>query len=363
MRIVRTVTEVRAALERGRRADALIGLVPTMGGLHAGHLSLLHRARLECDVVVASLFVNPTQFDDAGDMEAYPRDEDRDAELAAEHGVDYLFAPPAQELYPDGFSTTVSVAGFTDTLEGAHRGRAHFDGVVTVVSKLLNIVAPGVAYFGQKDAQQALVIRRLVEDLNFPVRVVVCPTVREPDGLAMSSRNVRLAGQDRHRATALYRALQATQKAVNGGEHDPAVARAAGLAVLHSASIEPEYLELVAADTMAPVGVLDREVLAVAAARVGTTRLIDNLIIRSPAVARTAEPSDAPSASSPGGTKTAIPPVGGAAGPQDLTTPAVTGPRVVGNQKPPAPAIAGRRVVESQKPPAQPSRAAEKGSS
>jgi pantoate--beta-alanine ligase len=329
MRILRTVTEVAAALERDRRAGALIGLVPTMGGLHAGHLSLLHRAREDCDVVVASLFVNPNQFDDVRDLEAYPRDEGRDAGLAAEHGADYLFAPPAEELYPEGFSTTVSVAGPTDTLEGAQRGRSHFDGVATVVSKLLNIVNPGVAYFGQKDAQQVLVIRRLVQDLNFPVRVEVCPTVREADGLAMSSRNVRLAGQDRRRAAALYGALQAIQEAVTGGEQDPALARAAGLAVLRSASIEPEYLELVAADTMAPIQDLDREVLAVVAARVGTTRLIDNLIVRPAGVAVRAVPRR------------------GAAEPQTPPAPDVTGSRVVESQKQPARAVTGSRAAEN----------------
>jgi pantoate--beta-alanine ligase len=363
MRIVRTVTEMRSALKGDRQMGALIGLVPTMGGLHAGHLSLLHRARAECDAVVASLFVNPTQFEDGRDLEAYPRDEDRDAGLAAEHGVDYLFAPTIQELYPEGFSTMVSVAGFTDTLEGAHRGRSHFDGVVTVVAKLLNIVAPGVAYFGQKDAQQALVIRRLMEDLNFPVRVAVSPTVREPDGLAMSSRNVRLAVRDRHRAAALYRALQAIQEAVDGGERDPAVARAVGLAVLNSVSIEPEYLELVAADTMAPVEDLDRQVLAVVAARVGTTRLIDNLMLRPRAAGKA--PSDTPVASA-ADTQTAVAAGGGAAGTQTSNAPAGAGSGAVESQKQPAPAGAGSGAVESQKQPAPAGagpRAAENGSS
>ncbi|MFL5823874.1 MAG: pantoate--beta-alanine ligase [Solirubrobacteraceae bacterium] len=279
MRTLRTVLEMRTALTGHRGEGATIGLVPTMGGLHEGHLSLFGRARAECDVVVASLFVNPTQFEDVRDLEAYPRHEALDAGLAEEHGVDYLFAPSPEELYPAGFSTTVSVGGLSETLEGAHRGRGHFDGVVTVVAKLLNIISPDAAYFGQKDAQQALVIRRLVVDLNLPVRIVVCPTVREADGLAMSSRNARLDDHERPRASALYRALRAVQEAVDAGEQDPAVVRDAGLGVLRSAGIEPEYLELVSPDTMARVGDLDDGALVVVAARVGSTRLIDNLMV------------------------------------------------------------------------------------
>ena len=285
MRTVRTVAEVRAALEAHRRGGEVIGLVPTMGGLHDGHLSLIRRARSGCDVVVASLFVNPTQFDDPADLEAYPRDEERDAGLASEHGVDYLFAPEPEELYPQGFTTTVSVAGMTETLEGASRGRAHFDGVATVVSKLLNIAGPDVAYFGQKDAQQAVVIRRLVEDLNFPVRIEICPTVREPDGLAMSSRNIRLSSEERPRAAALHRALRSIQATVDAGEADASAARARGLSELEAAGITPDYLELVNADSFAPVTGLDGPTLAVVAARVGETRLIDNLVIEAHAEA------------------------------------------------------------------------------
>ena len=206
MRTVRTIAALRDALAEHPAASATLGLVPTMGGFHAGHLSLIERARTECDVVVVSLFVNPTQFDDPRDLDAYPRDEQRDAGLAAQHGVDVLFAPMPKELYPAGFATTVSVRGVTEVLEGAHRGRSHFDGVATVIAKLLNIVSPDVAYFGQKDAQQALVVQRLVSDLNFPARIAVCPTVREGDGLAMSSRNVRLSprsGPGRRRCTGL----------------------------------------------------------------------------------------------------------------------------------------------------------------
>ncbi|MGI8864244.1 MAG: pantoate--beta-alanine ligase [Solirubrobacteraceae bacterium] len=276
MRTVRTVAELRAALLAPRRSGFRIGLVPTMGAFHEGHLSLIRHARADCDTVVVSLFVNPAQFDERGDLDAYPRDEDRDAAQAAELGVDLLFAPPADEVYPAGFSTTVSVAGLTETLEGEQRGRGHFDGVTTVVTKLFNMAAPDVAYFGQKDAQQALVIKRLVEDLNMPVRVEVCPTVREPDGLAMSSRNVHLSPQERSRAAALRCALLAAEGAAAAGEDDPGAIRAQALAALSSAEIQPEYLELVSASSLEPVQRIEGELLAVVAARVGETRLIDN---------------------------------------------------------------------------------------
>jgi pantoate--beta-alanine ligase len=276
MNVIHTVAELRAELLEPRRAGRRIGLVPTMGAFHEGHVSLMRRARRDCDVVVVSLFVNPAQFNDAGDLDAYPRDPGRDAELATEVGVDYLFAPPVEEVYPPGFGTTVSVAGVTERLEGAHRGRAHFDAVATVVTKLLNIASPDVAYFGQKDAQQAVVIRRLVRDLNIPVAIEVCPTVREADGLAMSSRNVHLSPADRARATALHRALRAAADAVRVGERDPGAARDLALAELARVKIEPDYLELVSADTMAPLDRIDREALAVLAAPVGGTRLIDN---------------------------------------------------------------------------------------
>ncbi len=276
MRTLRAVAELRTALSGSRRDGATIGLVPTMGAFHEGHLSLIRRAREDCDEVVVSLFVNPTQFNEGGDLDAYPRDEPRDAALAAELGVDYLFAPPVDEVYPAGFQTTVSVGGLTTMLEGAGRGSAHFDGVATVVAKLLNMVAPDVAYFGQKDAQQVLVIRRLVRDLDLPVQIEVCPIVREPDGLAMSSRNVRLSPSERERATALNRALRAAADAVASGERRATSVRARALEELKRADIEPEYLELVSADTLLPVDRVEGDVLALVAARVGTTRLIDN---------------------------------------------------------------------------------------
>src|SRR3984957_13826511 len=220
MRTLRTIAELRTALLQPRREGRRIGLVPTMGALHEGHLSLMRRARSECDVVVVSLFVNPTQFNESSDLAAYPRDEARDAVAAADERVDYLFAPAADVIYPDGFATTVSMSGITEVLEGAHRGREHFEGVATVVSKLFNIVAPDVAYFGQKDAQQTVVIKRLVRDLNIAVQIEICPTVREPDGLAMSSRNTHLSPTERQRATALYQALSTVQVLVAAGETD-----------------------------------------------------------------------------------------------------------------------------------------------
>lgn len=290
MRTARTVSELRGDLADARRAGRTIGLVPTMGAFHDGHLSLMRRAREACDVVVVSLFVNPAQFNDAADLDVYPRDEQHDADLAAAQGVDYLFAPPVAEVYPHGFATAVAVRGLTEGLEGAHRGHGHFDGVTTVVSKLLNMVGPDVAYFGQKDAQQAAVVRRLVADLNFPVRIEVCPTVRAPDGLALSSRNVLLSDAERAQAAALYRALQGVQAVVAAGERDPEIARAAGYAQLADASIEPEYLAIVTADTMEAATVVEGDVLVAVAARVGSVRLIDNLPITG--VRRTSSSTD-----------------------------------------------------------------------
>jgi pantoate--beta-alanine ligase len=279
MRTVRTVSELRMHLADARRGGRTIGLVPTMGAFHDGHLSLMRRAREACDVVVVSLFVNPAQFNDAADLDVYPRDEEHDAGLAGREGVDYLFAPEVTDVYPDGFATSVAVRGLTDGLEGAHRGHGHFDGVTTVVSKLLNMVGPDVAYFGQKDAQQGAVVRRLVRDLNFPVRIEVCRTVRADDGLALSSRNVLLSADERTQATALYRALRAVQAAVAAGERDPDAATAAGHAELTAARIEPEYLAIVAADTMEPLTSIEGDVLVAVAARVGSVRLIDNVPI------------------------------------------------------------------------------------
>jgi pantoate--beta-alanine ligase len=276
MRTFRTVAELRTALTAPRRAGARIGLVPTMGAFHAGHLALMGQAREDCEEVVVSLFVNPTQFNEASDLDAYPRDEDRDALLAAAAGVDYLFVPAVEEVYPAGFATTVTVAGLTETLEGVHRGRGHFDGVTTVVTKLLNMVGPDVAYFGQKDAQQALVVRRLVRDLDIPVEIAVVPTVREPDGLAMSSRNVHLSPGERARALALPRALRLAGERLFAGERDAAALAAQARAELDAAGVETEYFEVVSADTLAPLQEIDEPALAIVAARVGRMRLIDN---------------------------------------------------------------------------------------
>jgi pantoate--beta-alanine ligase len=281
MKTVRTVAELRTVLGEHRRAGATIGLVPTMGALHEGHLSLIRRARSESDVVVVSLFVNPTQFNEAADLDAYPRDEQRDAMLAGEAGGDILFAPTVAEVYPGGFATTVSVAAeITGVLEGARRGSGHFDGVTTVVTKLFNMVGPDVAFFGQKDAQQVAVIKRLVGDLDIPVRIEVGDTVREPDGLAMSSRNAHLNEAERLHALSLHRALVAADRAVADGAVDPALVTAEAVAAVDPENVELEYFELVSADTLAPVSAIGDEVLAVIAARVGSTRLIDNKLIQ-----------------------------------------------------------------------------------
>jgi pantoate--beta-alanine ligase len=279
---LRTKAELRAALEPARREGRRIGLVPTMGYLHEGHLSLLRAARAECDLVVMSLFVNPTQFGPAEDLDRYPRDEARDLRLAAEAGADLVFAPAVEEVYPDGFAAAVEVGdALTGVLDGdpARRGPEHFRGVTTVVAKLFNVVGPAVAYFGQKDAQQAVVIRRMVRDLDFPVRIEALPTVREPDGLAMSSRNAYLQPEDRERATALSRALAAAERGARAGS------LAAGLEAarreLAAAAIEPEYLEARDAETLAPVEELRaRPVLVAVAAQVGAARLIDNVLIQ-----------------------------------------------------------------------------------
>ena len=283
MRVVRTKSELRAALQRARRDGGAIGLVPTMGSLHEGHLSLLRAARERCDVVVMSLFVNPAQFGPDEDLASYPRDEERDARLAAEAGVDLLYAPDADEVYPPGFATTVEVGGaLTDVLDGApeQRGASHFRGVTTVVAKLFASVSPDVAFFGQKDAQQAVVIQRMARDLDFPVEVEVLPTVREPDGLAMSSRNAYLDPEDRERAAALFRALRAAEAVAASGETRTAAALEAARAELDRAGIEPEYLEARDAQSLAPIGSWNgRPVLVAVAARVGAARLIDNIVI------------------------------------------------------------------------------------
>jgi pantoate--beta-alanine ligase len=282
-RVVRGVGELRDALAPARRQGLTIGLVPTMGFLHDGHVSLLRAARIECDLVVMSLFVNPTQFGPNEDLDRYPRDEERDLRLAGEAGVDLVFAPSVEEIYPDGAATTVEVTGnLTSVLDGdpSRRGAAHFRGVTSIVAKLFNLVGPDVAYFGQKDAQQAAVIKRMVRDLGFPLRVEVMPTVREPDGLAMSSRNVYLEPADRLRSVAISRALAAAeQQALTLDSIDAGLS--AARIELAAAAIEPEYLEARDAETLEPAERLraGHPVLIAVAAKVGGARLIDNVLV------------------------------------------------------------------------------------
>jgi pantoate--beta-alanine ligase len=277
MRTIRTVAEMRAWLGNARAEGRTVGLVPTMGAFHAGHHSLMRAARSEQDAVVVSLFVNPAQFNDTSDLASYPRSEANDAAEAADLGVDVLFAPPVSEIYPEGFATTVTVAGLADVLEGAERGPGHFAGVCTVVCKLLNIVSPDVAYFGQKDAQQVAVVKRMVRDLDMAARIEVLPTVREPDGLALSSRNVRLDAHDRQRALALSKALNAARDAVIAGEREAARIQAAALAQM--GDVEPEYLAIVDPGSFTPLTTISAPALVAVAARVGPVRLIDNLIL------------------------------------------------------------------------------------
>ena len=281
MKVARTPAAVREELAAARRGGRRIGLVPTMGYLHEGHLSLLAAARKECEVVVMSLFVNPAQFRPGEDFDSYPRDEERDLRLAGEAGADLVYAPASDDVYPDGFSTEVRVGGLTEVLDGdpGSRGPEHFHGVTTVVAKLFNTVGPDIAYFGQKDAQQAVVIRRMAADLDFPVEIRTLPIVREDDGLAMSSRNVRLMPEDRERAAALSRALQVvSQRAESDGLRE---ALERGKRELEAAGVRPEYLEARDAESLAPVAEMNgRPVLIAVAAKLGDTRLIDNVVIK-----------------------------------------------------------------------------------
>jgi pantoate--beta-alanine ligase len=282
VRTARTVLELREALRDERRAGHTIGLVPTMGFFHEGHLSLIRRAREQCGFVVVSLFVNPAQFGPGEDLAGYPRDEARDLALARAEGVDLVFAPPVEEVYPAGFASAVEVGGLTDTLEGdpRQRGREHFRGVTTLVAKLLNMAGPDVAFFGQKDAQQALVIRKLVRDLDFDVRIEVCPTVRDADGLALSSRNSYLSPSEREQALALSRALRAAEALVAGGEVDAGAVLAVARNELAAGGIEPDYLELRSATDLSPVERVNGSTLLAVAARVGRARLIDNTVLQ-----------------------------------------------------------------------------------
>lgn len=279
MDVLRTIAETRQAVAAARRAGRRIGFVPTMGALHEGHLSLVRAARRDAAYVVVSIFVNPTQFGPHEDFARYPRDETGDLRRCFESGVDLVFAPSEGEMYAPDAATTVHVARLTEHLCGPRRP-GHFDGVATVVAKLFHIVQPDVAFFGEKDAQQLAVIRRMVRDLNLPVQIVGCPTVREPDGLALSSRNAYLSPQERARAVCLYQALQEARTRILRGERDARAVAEAMRAVVQAAAPERiDYIELVDPQTMQPVQRIEGPVLAALAVFIGRTRLIDNLTI------------------------------------------------------------------------------------
>ncbi|MDW8145556.1 MAG: pantoate--beta-alanine ligase [Roseiflexaceae bacterium] len=276
MRVIVTIKELRAA----RAAlHGTVGLVPTMGYLHEGHLSLVRRARAENDHVITTIFVNPTQFGPTEDLASYPRDLPRDLALLEAEKVDLVFAPDVAEMYPPGFSTFVDVGPIAAPLEGAARP-GHFRGVATVVCKLFNISMPHRAYFGQKDAQQTLVIRRMTLDLNLPVEIVVCPIVREPDGLAMSSRNVYLSPEERRAATVLFRALQAVQERFHAGERNGDALRAVMRAVIDAEPLAHlDYVSVADVDDLHELEEVTNRALASLAVRIGTTRLIDNCFL------------------------------------------------------------------------------------
>ena len=280
MRVVISIREMTALAARWRARGMTIGFVPTMGALPDGHLSLVRRARSENKIVVLSIFVNPLQFGPREDYAQYPRPFHHDCRLARAAGVDVIFAPRAAAMYPQGHATAIEVQGLTETLCGRFRP-GHFRGVATIVHKLLNIVQPHRAYFGQKDAQQAAVIRRMVRDLDLPVVVRVLPIVREPDGLAMSSRNAYLSTEERASAVRLYRALQTLRQAIRDGARNAAALRRRAFTMLRQGGgVRPEYVELVDADELRPLARLRGTVLIAVAAWVGRTRLIDNVVVR-----------------------------------------------------------------------------------
>jgi len=279
MSVTERIEELRSLLAPARREGRSIGLVPTMGYLHAGHLALMRRAREENDVVVASIFVNPLQFGPKEDFQRYPRDLVRDTELAREAGVDFIFAPPVEEMYPQETLAQVDVARITERLEGAARP-GHFRGVATVVAKLFNIAQPDRAYFGQKDYQQLLVIRRMVRDLSFPIEVVAVPTVREEDGLAMSSRNAYLNPQERKAATVLIRALRLGHERVESGERNAQRVRTAMQELIAQEPLARlEYLSIADPETLREQVTITAPAFLSLAVFIGKTRLIDNLLI------------------------------------------------------------------------------------
>lgn len=279
MQIIAEPRRMQQLAEETRRAGRSIGVVPTMGALHAGHLSLLRRCRAENELAVMTLFVNPLQFDRKDDLARYPRDQDRDARLARDAGVDVIYAPTAEAMYPAGHATYVTVEGLTDRWEGATRP-GHFRGVATVCTKLFTACRPHRAYFGQKDYQQTLVIRRLVADLDLGLELVVLPTVREADGLALSSRNALLTPEARRQAVTISRALMAAQAAVQGGERDAEQLRAAIEAEIRTAPMaEIDYVAVCDPDTLEPLTRIAQRAVALVAARFGPIRLIDNILL------------------------------------------------------------------------------------
>jgi pantoate--beta-alanine ligase len=279
MRTVATVEELRAVVRAARAGEVVIGLVPTMGAFHEGHLSLMCRARAECGLVVVSLFVNPTQFGPNEDLSRYPRDPERDAALARAEGVDVLFTPSVAEVYRPGFATYVEVERLGDRLCGRARP-GHFRGVATVVTKLLHMAQPDRAYFGRKDFQQLRIIQRMVADLDLPISIVPMPIVREPDGLAMSSRNRYLSPQERAAALVLQQSLRAAEAAYAAGERDAAALQEQTAArIRDEPAARLDYAEIVDAETLEPVARLERPALLAVAAYFGRTRLIDNTVI------------------------------------------------------------------------------------
>ena len=281
MKISQTIEQAHAASRSARRCGKRVGLVPTMGALHEGHLSLVRAAKTRCDVVAVSIFVNPTQFGPSEDFSKYPRNFERDQQLLEKEGVDLVFAPSVDEMYPRGAVTYVTVEGLSERLCGRSRP-GHFRGVTTVVSKLFHISEPDKAFFGQKDAAQAAVIRRMVRDLNFPVEIVVCPIVREPDGLAMSSRNAYLDPQQRDSALVLYRSLSRVQEMFKAGERQISRLLSAGKEMfVQEPSVRLDYFEIVDPDTLEPVAQIAKPALVAVAAFLGSTRLIDNLVLMS----------------------------------------------------------------------------------
>jgi len=279
MRVLATTSDMLAASRSLRAAGNRLGLVPTMGALHEGHLSLVRAAKSQCDAVAVSIFVNPTQFGPNEDFAKYPRTFDRDRDLLRQEGVDVLFAPSTEEMYPAGACTWVTVEGMSDRLCGRSRP-GHFRGVTTVVAKLFHIVEPDLAFFGQKDAAQAAIIRRMVRDLNLPVEIVVCPIVREPSGLAMSSRNAYLSPEQRQSALVLYGSLKEIERRFQSGERNAAKLIAAGKQIVAAEpSVRLDYLEIVDPDTLELLPTLNRTALVAIAAFVGTTRLIDNVLL------------------------------------------------------------------------------------